>query len=384
VPSRRINLLPKPPRKLSAKATLYLWPRDLLVGADARETIAGGRGAQLASLPMSFSGLRVLARDEESLVAWDIGQTEFRAWRETLRHTQAERLHLIWNGLSLPRPDWAGIPLDAPVLMGIVNVTPDSYSDGGRSFAPDAAAQAVQRLWADGACIADLGAESTRPGSEPISEKEELSRIVPVLDRLSAAKRPEGALLSVDTRRASVMRAAVAAGAQIINDTASLGDDNDAAAVAAQSGASIVLMHRQGEPRTMNVAPDYDHVLLDVFDFLDARIKACEEAGIPRKRIAIDPGFGFGKRGRHNAALLRGLPLLQGLGCPILVGLSRKSFSRAMEERYPPEARLPGTIASLILALERGAQILRVHDVGEVYQAVQAWQTINETEIDQI
>jgi dihydropteroate synthase len=262
--------------------------------------------------------------------------------------------------------------------MGIVNATPDSFSDGGEHLDPAAAIAHGQRLAHAGADILDVGGESTRPGAAPVAPNEEAARVLPVLKGLSQlrASFPQ-LLLSIDTRRALVMRAALAEGVDIINDVTALTGDPDSLAVAARGGGGIVLMHMQGEPAIMNLAPRYDDVALDVFDYLEARIAACAAAGIARERISVDPGIGFGKRGPQNLAILRALALFHGLGCPVLLGASRKALGSEFENRLPPKERLPTSLAAALHALNQGVQLLRVHDVGETRRVVDLWQRLN-------
>ena len=266
--------------------------------------------------------------------------------------------------LAAPRPPIAGLDWSRPRLMGVLNVTPDSFSDGGE-FLPPAAAVAHGRGMA--ADILDIGGESTRPGAAAAPEEEELRRVLPVVEPLARA-----VVVSVDTRKAAVMRAALAAGARIVNDVSGLTHD-PAALVAARGAEATVLMHSPGPPATMQRLARYDDVLLDVYDWLEARIAACEAAGLPRGRLIVDPGVGFGKTVEHNLALLRGLSLFHGLGAPLLVGLSRKSFIGRLSADEPPKARLPGSLAGALWAASQGVQILRVHDVAETRQALALW-----------
>lgn len=253
---------------------------------------------------------------------------------------------------------FGGLPLNRPLVMGIVNATPDSFSDGGDTFAADAAiARGLQQI-KDGADIIDIGGESTRPGASPVSADEEIRRVLPVVTALSGA----GAVVSIDTRHAAVMAAAVAAGAKIINDVSALTGDAASLGVAAASGADIVLMHMPGTPQTMRDHAHYADVVEEVFVYLDARIKVCEAAGIARTRLAIDPGFGFGKLADDNERLLARLQRFTALGCPILVGLSRK-FGKGK----PPKERLAESLAKAKQAVARGANIVRVHDVAETF-----------------
>ncbi len=272
-----------------------------------------------------------------------------------------------------PRQPLAGLPLDRPRIMGIVNVTPDSFSDGGAFASTSAAVDHALRLEAEGADILDIGGESTRPGAEPVSVEEELRRVLPVIEGLAGRTK---ALISIDTRKAEVMRRALAAGAHIINDVAALTYEAACMEVAAQSRAPIILMHAQGDPRTMQAAPHYDDCLLDVCDWLAARIAACESAGIDRARLVVDPGIGFGKSLAHNLELLAGLTLLHGLGVPLLLGASRKSFIGALSGAKNASERMPGSIAAALHGAAQGVQILRVHDVTETRQALTVWQAM--------
>jgi len=267
---------------------------------------------------------------------------------------------------------FAGVTLDVPLVMGIVNVTPDSFSDGGRYLGVEAAIAHGRRLAAEGAVLIDVGGESTRPGAAPVSPEEEIARTVPVVKALAG----EGIRVSIDTRHAAVMEAAVEAGAAIINDISALEGDPESLAVAARSGASVVLMHMQGKPSDMQAAPIYADAPREIRDYLAARIDACLAAGIPRDRLCVDPGIGFGKTLDHNLQLLAALGDLQGLGAPVLLGVSRKSFIGTLSRKEPPEQRLGGSLAAALVGLECGVKILRVHDVAETVQAVAVWHAI--------
>lgn len=256
-----------------------------------------------------------------------------------------------------------------PLLMGIVNVTPDSFHDGSRFASPGDAAEHARRLIDEGADIIDLGGESTRPGAQPVAADEELRRVMPVLEALCGA----GVPLSVDTRQPAVMRAALAAGATMINDVSALRAPGALEAVAG-TDASVCLMHMQGEPRTMQEAPRYADVVGEVTAFLEARIGACLAAGISRQRIVVDPGFGFGKRFEDNLALAGALPSLARLA-PVLVGLSRKSMIGAMTGRAAAD-RLAGSVSAALWAARRGVAILRVHDVAATRDALAVWRQL--------
>ena len=250
-------------------------------------------------------------------------------------------------------------------LMGVVNVTPDSFSDGGLYLDPEAAIAHGRELVAAGAEILDVGGESTRPGAEPVGAEEELRRVVPVIEGL----RDAGAEISVDTSKAPVAAAALDAGATIVNDVTALRGDPEMAALCAERGATVVLMHMLGEPRTMQDDPQYGDVVTEVGAFLAERLAAAVAAGIAVEDVWLDPGIGFGKTGAHNMELLRRLGELRELGRPLVIGTSRKSFIGRVDGSGPGE-RLGGTIASSVLAAAEGAEVLRVHDVAEVGQAL--------------
>lgn len=264
--------------------------------------------------------------------------------------------------------DCAGRMLDLskPVVMGVLNVTPDSFSDGGRWINLDQALMQAQAMLAQGAVIIDVGGESTRPGAAEVPVAEELQRVLPVIEAL---RQDTDAILSIDTRKPQVMHAAVEAGATFINDVAALRAPG-ALEMAGQSGAAVCLMHMQGEPGSMQDAPHYDDVVTEVRSFLLGRVAACTGVGIARERIVIDPGFGFGKTLAHNYALLARLDDMAATGLPVLAGMSRKSMLGGVLN-VPPDQRISGGIAAAVLAVERGARIIRTHDVLETVQALQ-------------
>jgi dihydropteroate synthase len=250
----------------------------------------------------------------------------------------------------------------APLIMGVVNVTPDSFSDGGQFLDADAAVEHGLRLTAEGADILDIGGESTRPGADPVGEDEELRRVVPVIERLA---RSGQARLSIDTTKVAGARAALEAGASLVNDVSALRFDPGMAALVADTGAGCCLMHMLGEPRTMQEDPRYDDVVSEVKAFLEERLAFAVAEGIDEERVWLDPGIGFGKTVEHNLELLRRLDEIVAIGRPVVVGTSRKSFLGKLAGGRGEGERLPGTIATNVLALERGASVFRVHDVGE-------------------
>ena len=268
--------------------------------------------------------------------------------------------------LTTPPAPMAGLTFDAPRLMGILNVTPDSFSDGGRFIGTDAALAQV-RVMAD-ADILDIGGESTRPGAVLVDVATEITRTAPVIAAIRAAGIAKP--ISIDTRKAGVVQAG---GADIVNDVSALTYDPDMADVVAAAGCPIILMHAQGTPQTMQADPRYDDVLLDVYDWLAARIAVAEGAGIARNRIAIDPGIGFGKTVPHNLALLQRLSLFHSLGCPVLLGASRKRFIGTISRADAADARMPGSVAVALAGIAQGVQMIRVHDVSETRQAMRLW-----------
>ena len=261
--------------------------------------------------------------------------------------------------------------LGSPRVMGILNVTPDSFSDGGRFLQRDAAVVQALQMEKDGAAIVDVGGESTRPGASPVSLQEELDRVIPVIEILGEKLEIP---VSVDTSKPEVMREAIQAGAGLINDVNALRSEG-ALVQAAALGVPVCLMHMQGRPDTMQQAPRYDSVLDEVQAFLAERIGACVEQGIPHGDILVDPGFGFGKTLMHNLELLHGLGELEKLGCPLLVGLSRKSMLGTLTGREP-EQRVAASVAAALLAVERGASIVRVHDVAETVDALKVLEAV--------
>ena len=323
---------------------------------------------RLAGGWLDFMGLEVLERHGPEGVARILGIGDFceRDWGgQTL---PAARL---FEALHEPRPRLAGLALDRPRIMGIVNITPDSFSDGGPYQDARAAIDHARRLEEAGADILDLGAESTRPGSDPVSVDEELRRLMPVLEALAGVTQ---ALISVDTRKAEVMRRAAAAGADLINDVSALSHDPAAIEAAGESRLPVVLMHALGDPKTMQDDPRYDNVLFDVFDYLESRIGDCEAAGISRSRLLVDPGIGFGKTLEHNLALMARLAMLHGLGVPVVLGASRKRFIGTLTGVSEARARGPGSVGAALSAVGQGVQIVRVHDVAETRQALTVWE----------
>ena len=283
-----------------------------------------------------------------------------------------------WERLTGPRtPLQLGertIRLDQPQVMGVLNVTPDSFSDGGRFPDSTSAASAGADMAGDGAAIIDVGGESTRPGAQSVWEGDEAGRVLPAIRQLAAG----GVAVSIDTRKSEVMTAAVSAGARLVNDVSALTFDPRSAEVVAAAGVSVVLMHHQGDPATMQDSPRYDDVLVEVYLWLEERIAAAEAAGIDRSKVLIDPGFGFGKSVAHNLELMNGLALFHSLGCPLVLGASRKRTIGALSGEAPADRRLGGSVAFAMKAVEQGAQIVRVHDVFETVQALRVWRGLRD------
>lgn len=280
----------------------------------------------------------------------------------------------VAGGTTVLRCGARTLDLSRPRVMGILNVTPDSFSDGGRYAGLARALDHARAMLADGADVVDVGGESTRPGAAPVDEATELARVVPVIEALAR----EGALVSVDTTKPGVMRAAIGAGAAIVNDVGALGAPGAIEAVAG-SGVAVCLMHMRGTPATMQSAPDYADVVTEVRGFLEARARACEAAGIARDRIVVDPGFGFGKTLAHNLDLLARLDEIAASGYPVLAGLSRKSMLGAITGR-PEGERMAASVAAALSAVQRGAAIVRVHDVRETVDALAVWRATVEQE----
>jgi dihydropteroate synthase len=313
---------------------------------------------------LAFAAAEIVERDGRTIARRLVAGGDLRQALDT------DRGLTLLKRLEQPRAPVAGLALDRPHIMGIVNVTPDSFSDGGRYLAPDAAVAHGLQLEAEGADILDIGGESTRPGAQAVEPEEEWRRVGPVIAGLAARARVP---LSMDTRHAEIMRRAADAGVRLINDVSALTHQPQSLAVAARTGLPVVLMHAQGDPRTMQANPAYDDVVLDVYEALEARIAACEQAGIPRSRLVVDPGIGFGKTLAHNLALLGHLSILHGLGCALLLGASRKSFIARLSGAAADD-RLPGSIAAALLGAAQGVQVLRVHDVAATRQALAIWQ----------
>lgn len=348
--------------------SIYLRPIGIVaLDGDPQEAPAAGF-IPLAGTRLGFSALEIIERAGATATRRQISISNVfdRDWgRSTLAASD------FLNALSEPRGRLAGLSLELPVIMGIVNVTPDSFSDGGSLTTVEAAVAHGLKLAEEGATILDIGGESTRPGSEPVGLDEELKRVMPVLEGLRAKT---DVRISVDTRKAGVMARAADAGADILNDVSALTHDPLAMETAARTGLPVMLMHAQGDPKTMNDNPQYSDVALDVFDFLEGRIEACLAAGIPKSKLVVDPGIGFGKHLHHNIAVLAEMGLYHGLGVPVLLGASRKKLIGQLCNVDDARARVHGSIAAALSSIAQGVQIVRVHDVAATRQAICVWQ----------
>ncbi len=332
----------------------------------------------LAGGPMGFSAVELIFREKgQPLVSMIVGMEEIERASTELPEGHSKALEIWIDRLSAERRN---IPLknnhplsfEKPHIMGVINVTPDSFSDGGQFLDAELAVAHGQRLLREGAQSVDIGGESTRPGAVELPLADELARVLPVIEGL----RDCGAPISIDSRKSRVMKAAADNGASIINDVSALTFDPKSLDCVAGEGLPVILMHALGDPSSMQIDPGYDHVLLDVFDFLMARIEAAVAGGISRNNIIIDPGIGFGKTLEHNLILLRGISMLHGTGCPIMLGVSRKSFIGKITGENNSHGRLPGSLAAVLTGLWQGVQLFRVHDVAETQQAIDVFLNI--------
>ena len=356
----------------------YLRPTafvDAPFGLDGKvERLAGGLAWFSAVEIVSMDGRR---RTSSELVPVEVIGDALNGLPEEARRA--------WINIAAPRaPLILGeriVRLDQPQVVGILNATPDSFSDGGVHEDPEAAADAGHAMSAAGAAIIDIGGESTRPGAKAVWEGDEAKRVLPVVERLARS----GTAVSIDTRKAAVMEAALAAGAALVNDVSALTWDPRSAETVARAGCPIVLMHHQGAPETMQKAPHYDRpVPFEVYDWLEERIAAAVAAGIDRTKIVLDPGIGFGKTVQHNLQLLNGLSLFHGLGCPLMLGASRKRMIGALAGEAPADRRLAGSLALALKGAEQGVQLLRVHDVPETVQALRLWRGLRDAALTPI
>lgn len=340
--------------------SVYLNPRGLVWGAAAQGSAREGAAGLICGGATGFTACEVIERE---------GGRVGRRWLDYAALKGSRELAELVERIEAPRPVIAGVDFGAPCIMGVINVTPDSFSDGGQNPDPDSAIAHGRALAAVGADVLDVGGESTRPYAEPLALADERARALPVVEAMAG----DGHVVSIDTRKAAMMREAVAAGAMIVNDVSALTHDPDSLAAVRDMDVPVILMHSQGDPTVMQVAPQYENVALDVFDALAERIAACEAAGIARARIMADPGLGFGKTVEHNWALLGNLALLHGLGVALVVGASRKSFIGKVTGEKVAGKRVFGSIGAGVAIVMQGVQVVRVHDVAETRQAVAVW-----------
>lgn len=356
---------------LPSGASIRLAPVGIVWGEMADRLCSAGLARPLAGGPAAFSAVEIIARSADAINLLGPAPLDTAAsWAE------GEGIGALFdqqiNLISAPRPVLSGLPADRPLVMGIVNVTPDSFSDGGDFAATGDAVNHAFELLMQGADILDIGGESTRPGADPVPVEEELRRVVPVIEGIrhrAGAKRP---VISVDTRRPDVMRAALAAGADIVNDVTGL-TDPESRRIAAEAKVPVMLMHMRGEPQTMLGEAQYDFTPLQMLEELEQRVFEAEQAGIPRQRIVVDPGIGFAKNTDQNLEVLARLGLLHVFGCTVLLGASRKRMIANLSRDEPAKERMPGSLAIALAGVEQGVQILRVHDVAETVQALKIW-----------
>ncbi len=351
---------------ISDGARIYLVPVGSVFG--------GLQGILLGGTGLRFLSVRAIIRDNGAVVfdkqisVVDGGEKLIAGLPEHLAlqaNAQLDAIKAPITKTAIPVLE-RNIVYTRPIIMGVLNVTPDSFSDGGDFLDQQEALRRARQMIAEGADIIDVGGESTRPGAKAVWEGEEWERVEPVI----AALKSEAIPISIDSRHSFVMDKALGAGAHIVNDVSALTYDPDSIKVVASSDAPVILMHAQGTPQTMQEKPEYDNILLDVYDYLSERIRVCVEAGIAKERIILDPGIGFGKRVlQDNLALINNIALFHSLGCPVMLGASRKRFIEAVTNTVDAKERMPGSIAAAMLAMQQGVQVYRVHDVKETVQA---------------
>lgn len=366
--------------KIPDGSKVYLRP----VGCVSPAHVEGVNSLDPAGTGMRYAGAVLYARGAGGdVVSGYFSADQIIAQMENCSPEHQKQLQDQLEGLARKRAAMklqAGktLAFNKPLVMGVLNVTPDSFSDGGKYMNSQDAVRRARAMVAAGADIIDIGGESTRPGATPVWEGEEADRIVPVIEAMAG----EGVALSVDTRNSFVMQKACEAGADIINDVSALTHDPDSMAFAAKSGLPVVLMHAQGTPETMQDSPEYGNVLLDVFDYLESRLQACVAAGISQDQIILDPGIGFGKRiVQDNIALINGISLFQTLGCPVLLGASRKRFIGAITGVDSAEDRLIGSVVAAAAGVTGGVNIVRAHDVAQTVEAIKMVQAFTDASV---
>jgi dihydropteroate synthase len=353
---------------------IYLRPTGFVESPQRHD----GATARLAGTMLWFSQMEVVDRTDQTTERKLVDMRSWDAFVSALPANKQGRCNLLCARITRPRAalqmGQRTIRLDQPQVMGIINMTPDSFSDGGQNADLDTAAEAAFAMTSAGAALIDIGGESTRPGAPLIWEGDEIGRIEPLVKRLTAS----GTAISIDTRKAAVMETAVRAGATMINDISALLFDDRALEVAKALGVPVVLMHAPSQGSDPHKGGDYDDVVTDVFDWLERRVDTVEAAGILRDNILVDPGIGFGKSLADNLAIINNLSIYHGLGCPILFGASRKRMIGALSNEAAVEQRLGGSIFLAMKAVEQGAHIVRVHDAAETVQAVQVWRGLRD------
>ncbi len=360
IPTRRDNFMIPPFSGGDYAIRTWLMPVGIIAydgGSSDENTVM-----PLAGGPYGFTHLDVFIDDGAAITVTRINAA---ALMDHVHSDGRDAAAAALARLRGARPSYAGLDMSSAQVMGIINATPDSFSDGGDHLVTDVALAAAASMAEAGGQILDIGGESTRPGAEPVSHDEELRRILPIIDALAAA----GYIVSADTRHTAVMSHALDHGAAIINDVGGLRDEGAIALVAARQ-APVMIMHMQGTPGDMQKNPSYRFAPLDIYDWLEDRIIACEEAGLPRHLIAVDPGFGFGKTPQHNMEIMSHLALFHGLGVPIVLGVSRKSTIAHFARGEAAKDRMPGSVALTAMGRAQGVQIFRVHDVSETSQAL--------------
>ena len=345
---------------------IYLQPLNILKGCNHLDGI-------------SFKTLKIYLRSEDKILEKIIEAHEFEEYVQGLPNHLKEQAQKAHNNLTSPRLSMLlksdrKITWDRPLIQGILNVTPDSFSDGGDFVDEKTALEQALSMIQKGAGIIDIGGESTRPGAKPVTPEQELSRVIPIIKTLRNA----GVVtpISIDSRNARVMIKALEAGADIINDVSALTHDKASLDVAVKMGVPVILMHASADSLKMQSNPDYDNVLLDIYDYLENRIKICLTAGVKQENIMIDVGIGFGKKLQHNLKLLSNMALFHSLGVPILLGASRKSFISEITQENDPKKRIAGSLCAAQIVLDQGVQTLRVHDVGQTKQMIDVWNAI--------
>lgn len=360
---------------LDAASQIYLRPTHFIESPQQHD----GLTLKLAGTMLWFSAIELIARLGEQQSRFLIPVSGVEGAFSNLKQSQAMRANELLANITAPRAALQlgerTIRLDQPQVMGILNMTPDSFSDGGKHTDNlEAAAEAAIAMSSAGAAIIDIGGESTRPGAPLVWEGDEIKRIEPIIQRLALA----GTALSIDTRKAAVMRAAIACGAQMINDISALLYDDQSLDVARQSGAVVAIMHAPSQSSDPHKNDGYEDVVTEVYDFLEARVAALVAGGIPKEKIVVDPGLGFGKSLTDNLAIINNLSMFHGIGCPILFGASRKRMIGALSKEAEADARLGGSVFLAMKAVEQGAQIIRVHDVPETVQAIHVWRGLRD------